>query len=265
MREACPPSSAPCSPAPSRSLIIIRTDSQPVLASSCSSFDRFLPPVLVNQNTPYQNHSSILNTIPAADSPIPTKKRWSLLRSINPFGASPGNNRPGEVTPPGSPDDKPSLLSNDGVPGPNSAIPPAKPMSRPVTPPHQTFSFKFSLEWVESRPHLGNKNRRLTAPLLPANAQRIVEQHRLSSESGESMRSAGGASATRSRMPEVKPLKPKDGEISTARYSGRALAEWSQVLTECRNFYTRRKQEGVPRDTLVETPTIGVETFRLAG
>jgi hypothetical protein len=61
------------------------------------------------------------------------------------------------------------------------------------------------------------------------------------------------------------PVKPQEHEMGTARYAGRALVEWAQVMHECHSFYTRRKQEGVPKDSLVETPTLGVENFRMMG
>ncbi|OCT47279.1 hypothetical protein CLCR_02238 [Cladophialophora carrionii] len=276
MRGLVPPSSAPCSPAPSRVLVIVRTDSQPIMTASKTHFEKYLPTSIVTQNSPFPNHSSILNTIPAADLPNnSTKKRWSLFRGLNVFGM-PGNHRPGEVTPPGSPEEKAVSASSD-APDPNSAITTPK---RPATPPHQAFSFKFSLEYLSSRPYLENKNRPVAAPLLPPNAQAILRS-RQSSDSGVSGGSASGVSQTsnsggsgvsgsstsrgKARAREVKPLKPKDHEMGRARYSGRSLAEWAQVLHECRSFYSRRKQEGVPRDSLVETPTMGVENFRLIG
>ena len=280
MRGLVPPSSAPCSPAPSRSLVIVRTDSQPIMTPSKTHFEKYLPTSVVTQSSPYQNHSSILSTIPTADLPTHgNKKRWSLFRGLNMFGA-PGNNRPGEVTPPGSPDDHGAPISSDTA-DPNSAITEPK---RPATPPHQAFSFKFSLEYFAARPNLENKNRSLTAPLLPPNAQNLLRSRQsldsggsggsstISRESGSggssntgSQESGGTESRGKTKAREVKPLKPREHEMSTARYSGRSLAEWAQVLHECRGFYIRRKQEGVPRDSLVETPTMGVENFRLMG
>ena len=248
MRDLCPPSSTPCSPAPSRCLVIIRTDSQTLPPSAFSSFDKFLSQGLLNQNTPYQRSSSILNAIPNADSPTQggPKKRWSLLKMLGPFASVPGNNRPGEVTPPQSP-------GEDGLPLGE------KPISRPTTPPHQAFSFRFSLEWIENRQNLTNRNRKIHPPQIPPNGQTILDERRTShsSSSADSKKSV--------RNGGVKPMKPVGRDLDAARYSGRALAEWTQVLTECKNFYLRRKQEGVPRDSLVETPTMGVETFRMAG
>ena len=274
MRGLVPPSSAPCSPAPSRILVIVRTDSQPIMSASKTAFEKYLPTSVVTQHSPFPNHSSILNSIPTADAVASgNKKRWSLFRGLNVFG-TPGNNRPGEVTPPGSPDDNGVSTSSD-APGPNSAITAPK---RPATPPHQAFSFKFSLEYFAARPNLENKNRTVTAPLLPPGAQAILRA-RQSLDSTSSVASGNGgsgasigsatsgsnASRGKARAKEVKPLKPQEHEMSTARYSGRSLTEWAQVLHECRSFYSRRKQEGVPRDNLIETPTMGVENFRLMG
>ena len=271
-----PPSSAPCSPAPSRVLLIVRTDSQPIMTAPKMNFEKYLPRSIVTQNSPFPNHSSILNTIPAADSPSTgNKKRWSLFRGLNVFN-TPASGRPGEVTPPGSPDDNVASTSSD-TPGPNSAITAPK---RPATPPHQAFSFKFSLEYFAARPNLENKNRVVIAPVLPPNAQAILKGRQSTdsgsgssgaSSSGASKASFGsgvtGSSTTRGKATakEVKPVKPKEHEMSTARYSGRSLTEWAQVLHECRSFYFRRKQEGVPRDYFVETPNMGVESFRLMG
>lgn len=279
MRDTPLPSFAPCSPAPNRHLIIVRTDSQPIMSSSLITLDKVIPASAMNQSSPYQSHSSALNSIPQADNQITPngKKRWSVFRGLNMFGATGGNQRPGEVTPPGSPDEPATSGVNNGKgTGLNNAGI-SKQSCRPTTPPHQVLSFKFSLEWSAQRPDT-SRPRGISPPVLPTNAHTILlGQHRQSSESGDSGGSGGsggsvvsGSSSnsdakTRTRTGEIKPMKPGAHETATARYSGRALAEWSQVLGECRHFYLRRKAEGVPRDCLVETPTMGVETFRLVG
>lgn len=241
MRDLVQPSTAPCSPAPSRCLVIIRTDTQSLATPSAfSSFDKFLSQGLLNQPNAYQKSSSVMNSLPDPDTPQPngTKKRWSLFKNMLPFG-TPGNDRPGEVTPPQTPDDRRSVQANGQM------------VSRPATPPHQAFSFKFSLEWSDARQNTAPKQRKLVGPTIPFQAQNALDEHR----------SASGDLKAR----EVKPLKPVGLATETSRYSGRALSEWAQVLVECRNFCVRRKQEGVPQDTLVETPTMGVETFRMMG
>jgi hypothetical protein len=233
------PSSAPCSPAPARRLIIIRNDSQPIPPSLDNSFDKFLTPGALNQTTPYKRHSSFLNNIPTADSPTQNKKRWSILKT---FLGTPGNPRPGEVTPPGSEETAPldpSIIDSLSIRTGTEEKP------RPTTPPHQAFSFKFSLEWLD-RPTWPSKNRQLSPPTLPAPAQILLQIHQ-------------------DVTAEIKPAKPAAEDLRTAKYSGRALAEWALIVTECQNFFERRKEEGVPNNRLVETPTLGVESFRMYG
>ncbi|KAK5553989.1 hypothetical protein LTR46_008096 [Exophiala xenobiotica] len=263
MRGLALPSSEPCTPAPARLLLIIRLDNQPLLAPSRTTFDRHTGAALINQSSPYQNHSSALNTIPSADVPPQVnKKRWSLLKGLNMFNASPGNHRPGEVTPPGSPDENGSRSSY--IPGPNNAIAIPKEMSRPITPPHQACSFRFELQPHRALPQLEVRNWTLNAPRLPQTAQNILRarESRVSNASGGS---SGSDAKLKAKEKDIKPLKPRHDEMSNARYSGRALAEWVQVVSECRNFYIRRRQDGVPRDSLVEIPTLGVENFRSPG
>ena len=66
---------------------------------------------------------------------------------------------------------------------------------------------------------------------------------------------------------ETSPIQPPsapllDERLVASKYAGRALAEWAQVVSECDNFFERRRDEGVPCDSMVETPTLGVESFR---
>ncbi|KAK4937193.1 hypothetical protein LTR10_022098 [Elasticomyces elasticus] len=261
MRGLPLPSSAPCTPAPSRVLLILRLDNQPLITPSRMAAETSLP-AMVTQSSAYQNLSSALNSIPAADVPAQgSKKRWSLFRGLNMFGSTPGNSRPGEVTPPGSPDDGSPTASGDTLPGANGVIAVPKPASRPITPPHQACSFRFSLGEYRARPEHESPGRLTTPPQLPHIAENLL---RARESSGNTSR-ANNDTIMRNRTREVRPAKPRAHELVTARYSGRALAEWAQVLVECRNFYGRRRQEGVPRDSLVETPSLGVENFRSPG
>ncbi|RMZ82786.1 hypothetical protein DV738_g1622, partial [Chaetothyriales sp. CBS 135597] len=239
MRNLCPPSTVPCSPAPSRCLVIIRTDNQALPSNVFSSLDPFLSPGLANQQPSADAASSSQNS---------TKKRWSLLKILGPFASAPANTRPGEVTPP---------------PSPERTVPPGNlgSGSGSGTPPHHlTFSFRFSLEWVESRDAPAAKHSKLSAPQIPAIGQKTLDCR------SDSVSSSGSDQSGRSMSrPNIAPLKPTGRDVAAARYSGRALAEWAQVLAECQNFYHRRRHEGVPKDSLVETPTMGVETFRMLG
>ena len=239
MRDLPYPSTAPASPAPGRRLIIIRNDSHPA-PNLFVSFDRLTLPNSGSQSGPYKSHSSLLNSMPAADTPTAGKKRWSLLGKIMPF-STPGNARPGEVTPPNSSDESLNNIDASDV-SPNSKD---KSVSRPSTPPHQAFSFKFSLEWLD-RPSWPSKNKRLYSPKLPLALQAFLQ-------------------ARQAFPSDVQPKKPAGWEVSGSRYTGRALAEWAQIVAECQNFFDRRKEEGVPTDRLVETPTLGVESFRMHG
>jgi hypothetical protein len=63
----------------------------------------------------------------------------------------------------------------------------------------------------------------------------------------------------------VQPAKPTGISAVHARYSGRALAEWSLVVGECNGFVDRRREEGVLGLKDVEVPLLGVEGIRKTG
>lgn len=251
MRNRAPPSTNPCSPAPGRMLLIIRTDAHN-RGTSFTSFDKLMPQG-ANQSSPYTSHSSMLSKVPEADAQqTTTKKRWSILRSIGLFNG-PANNRPGEVTPPGSPDTSNVEGANNRQPGSNKE---QQAISRPSSPPPRPLNFRFSLEYSNSRPQLPVKGRKLPLPSLPHTSQKVLD---------DINRFEGMSSQEILAIKEIRPLKPRPEELSTARYSGRALSEWAQVVHECKNFYMRRKQEGCRSDIAVETPCIAVESFRMFG
>ena len=64
---------------------------------------------------------------------------------------------------------------------------------------------------------------------------------------------------------DSQPKNPGRPPSGASRYCGRALAEWTLVVNECQNFFERRRNEGVAANKLVETPTLGVESFRRPG
>lgn len=243
MRGIAPPSTNPCAPAPGRGLVIIRCDSYN-RGSDFTSFDKLMPVTRASMS-PYMNHSSMLNKVPEADPPpSATRKRWNILKNISLF-SGPSNNRPGEVTPPSSPDSVTEASKKSASQG---------NLSRPPSPPPQIVNFQFKLEYVNVRPGLPAKLRKLPLPQLPHTSQKLLDD----------MRKLEQLSSTETLVKEVKPRKPLPAEYGTARYSGRALSEWSIVTAECRNFFTRRKQEGCPGGK-VETPSIAVESFRMFG
>jgi hypothetical protein len=115
----------------------------------------------------------------------------------------------------------------------------------PALSTHRAYNFRFSLEWVDKR--FGTyHNMRLQPPKLPAPAQSLLQAKGINIEPVLST--------------------PPVGEAATSStYAGRALAEWTFVSHECQNFFDRRKNEGVPTNRQVETPTLNVEAFRRPG
>jgi len=67
----------------------------------------------------------------------------------------------------------------------------------------------------------------------------------------------------RPQLPAVRAVKPVGVYASGAVYSGRALAEWSLVVSECNSFVERRRDEGVLGLDDVEVPALSVEGLGL--
>jgi hypothetical protein len=153
----------------------------------------------------------------------------------------------------------------------------------PGTMTHRAYSFKFSLEWAQhfEKPNgQGNGSvngnvggggtrgaggvgfnmgaeRRLCAPRLPISAHSWV-----------GTKVPGSSREVHPRDPalpdEVELDNPslRAERVARAKYSGRALAEWSMIVGECNNFVERRRAEGAPGLKWVEVPALGVEGFR---
>lgn len=169
---------------------------------------------------------------------------------------------------------------------------------RPKTP-HQPYFFKFSLEWMD-RPQWPTKNKRLFTPCLPVASQLHVQHRRSPSKSSEcdadsertsiQENTSGGdtpeettgpketttepsseipvpdiqvrtPTTKNSPLPEL-PSQPVFDHLVPSKYAGRALAEWAHIVSECDSFFARRRDEGVPSDRMVETPSLGVDSFR---
>ncbi|KAL1868369.1 hypothetical protein Plec18167_008294 [Paecilomyces lecythidis] len=289
-----PLSSAPCSPAPGRRIIIIRSDNLPSPPSLFVSFDGVVPPSSSEPPTAYRNSLQLDTKEPAAEPAPAPKKRWNILRSMF---SSPANPKPGEVTPPGSACDELESHTADEERSKRdsedrSQPQPAPSIRRPRTP-HQKFCFRFSLEWLD-RPQWPSKNRRLFPPRLPVAAQLHLQARRSmsgnpstdsvsdldsdsetrsarasGSETGSDDRPAGHDHHLGKRRISGFSRPTKEGDLQLrneslvgSKYAGRALAEWAQVVSECDSFFERRRDEGVPCDRLVETPILGVESFR---
>ncbi|KAJ5748423.1 uncharacterized protein N7511_010119 [Penicillium nucicola] len=293
-----PLSSAPCTPAPGRRIIIIRCDNQLSPVNLFVSFDRVVPQARSDPTMSQRRNGP--SELPNGDSQ-PAKKRWGLLKAM--FGSS-SNARSGDgdISTRSSEDSdtndtdltilSDSKCMDDHEQTPTSSV---EEIVRPKTPPHQPFFFKFSLEWMD-RPQWPTKNKRLFTPCLPVASQLHVEQRRSPSKSeydtasenpspsdieSETTASEGPedpmspddtptqpTSNTWPRTPAIKqsPLpelpQPTHDHLVPSKYAGRALAEWAHIVSECDSFFARRRDEGVPTDRVVETPTLGVESFR---
>ena len=129
--------------------------------------------------------------------------------------------------------------------GQNSSADPSGSHETKSSEASQAF-FKFSLEFVDRRPHSIPTDMGLEPPRLPLAAQLLLQ-------------------SMPDFIPDVGAERPEGSFAGVARYSGRALAEWTLVVNECQNFFERRRNEGVPSNRMVETPTLGVESFRRPG
>ncbi|KAL8702055.1 MAG: hypothetical protein Q9224_000204 [Gallowayella concinna] len=237
-------STAPCSPAPSRHLLIIRNDSQPMPSGMFLTFDSILSLPSSPQSTAYERHGSL-----KAEGSLGTKKpasigkkSWSMLKNIMPFTTSvtgPPSSTTGQTTvrPKGSRKSQ----SNTSWPSPS------KTSDRLDKPAFRAHSFKFSLECLggEASP-FGQERQlhrpRLPVPLPPSNCDEPSEP-----------------------AVDANPHKAPSAVVIPSKYVGRALAEWEVLLEELDDFSDRRRAEGVPDKLMIETPTLGVETFRRLG
>ncbi|KAF2084807.1 DUF1765-domain-containing protein, partial [Saccharata proteae CBS 121410] len=261
------PSTAPCNPAPGRRLLIIRTDA-PLSPTNGPflSFDGIVSDNPASQPTAYKSHSSLSTQLgestdlrPASAASIASdssdkegaddgggKRRWGLFRSL--MGATKSART--KARSPG-----PTAATKDDSNTTTGAVAAAAASTAIATttvsaPPHRTFCFRFSLEYVDKRFQYAAGNMRLSPPRLPAPAHAFLQS------------TPPGSGRTRSHS---KPARPTGAAAVSSRYAGRALAEWTIVVGECQSFFERRKNEGVPSDGRVETPTLGVEVFRRPG
>ncbi|KAL4906062.1 hypothetical protein BDW74DRAFT_137896 [Aspergillus multicolor] len=280
---AAPLSSAPCTPAPGRRIIIIRCDNPMSPSNLFMSFDRVLPPSVPNQGT----NSNGFKADGLSEAQIPPKKRWNILKAV--FGASKFND---DLSPTTSSDDSDTTVSDSPAAGEKGAdvswsgVNGPSELQGPKTP-HQPFTFKFSLEWID-RPQWPSKNKRLYTPSLPVASQLHLQLRRSTLKSEDSdatsddtteseaeedpekgtprsdvkLNVTGADAETKKASKKIDLTAAADDKIASSKYAGRALAEWAQIISECDGFFSRRRDEGVPNDRMVETPTLGVEGFR---
>ena len=290
-----PPSTAPCHPAPGRRLLIIRNDNQSPAASLFVGFDGILEPSSsaaakgTTQPTAYKRQSSLvslskLDTADAfspkltADSPTTTssKKRWTLLGKMIPStllttidGSSTSFHSRGPSSTKTLEEARRETAlarSRPSLQRKSSSTDSETPLATATR--HRAFSFKFSLEWsqhFDKAQSNGNGNGggagrwREGVPGFNAGHERWLCPPRLPAPAQSSL---GARVPGASR--EVAPRDPAE-KITSAKYAGRALAEWALIVSECNNFVDRRRNEGVPGLKWVEVPTLGVEGFRKFG
>ncbi|KAF1836932.1 DUF1765-domain-containing protein [Decorospora gaudefroyi] len=255
------PSTQACNPAPGRRFLIIRNDN-PIVANNGPflSFDG----VVQNPNQPKPSPTN--DKIPEAESrptsamstdshdfpdEDPGKGKWNILRSLIGAGSKQATKSKSSAS---IAKDKENASKNASANGAKpsgesaSSDKPAgseTPAPAPALTTHRSYSFRFSLEWVDKR--FGTyQNMRLQAPRLPVPAQLLLQQRGINVE-------------------PVLSTPPMGTAVTSSTYAGRALAEWTFVSHECQNFFDRRKNEGVPTNRHVETPTLNVEAFRRPG
>ncbi|KAK2738031.1 hypothetical protein FQN57_007297 [Myotisia sp. PD_48] len=234
-------------------------------------------------------------------SPPQIKKTWKMLRTMfkNPANPKPGEVTPPGSS---SAEDGNTSFAVDVPNGTHGSKARSAGHENggksEVTPDasRQLYTFRFCLEWVD-RLKWPNRNRPLYPPSLPAPARLYlhslqknpinhsdsslgsmsnslsdtgsengseldsVEELLVSSLLDSTMQVGPLESNTTSSKSETNPL-PTVKHSSTNTYVGRALAEWAMIVSECDNFFERRRNEGIPNDRMVEVPTLGVDSFR---
>lgn len=258
-KNSIPPSTQACNPAPGRRFLIIRNDNAISGNGPFLSFDgvvqnphqKKIPPPVPASLPEIVDRPTTAMSVESLDFPDEEvgKGRWNILRNL--IGGGSKQNVKAKATIPTSKDkentSKTSQTLND-KPSTESLSSHQTSSSQPATPappPHRAYNFRFSLEWIDRR--FGTyQNMRLQPPRLPLPAQILLQQKEINLE-------------------PVVPMQPTGPAATSSTYAGRALAEWTFVSHECQNFYDRRKNEGVPNNRLVETPSLAVEAFRRPG
>lgn len=259
-KDVLPPATNPCNPAPGRKLLIMRTDLQAATGGSFLLFDGIVPKSVVSRPTTASKRFSTLSQVidprphsamsisSAATVEAKDKGIGGFLRKMM-GGTKTRTSLPSEQTT-RLPTPIPRLTRSATDDGQilrtraSAADLSAKSFASPANSPRRNFTFKFSLDYHNTKHMPGHM--RLLPPRLPLPAQLFLQDH--------SSRSLA-ANVTRA-------IEPQGASVAHARYSGRALAEWMIVVSECQSFFERRKNEGVSSNKAVETPSMGVEVFR---
>ena len=257
-----PPSTVPCSPAPGRALLIVKDNAQPNTGDLLLSFDSILSTVSTVSPTASQQ-TDLVQELPLAQKPdtmvsrkVDTiaspgaNRKWGMLKGLMPFASntasrfrrrSPG--RPATstaITAASSPD-----LTSRQSPSSEGTFDHAPENQEPTTSPSilphfRSFSFKYTLEWCRygSSP-IGHQE--LLPPRMPSTSLPFIPSVPCNIDSPS--------------------LSPPYTSPEHSKYTGRALAEWNQLINECNFFFARRRREGVPADEKVETPVLGIDAL----
>lgn len=215
------------------------------------SFEGILSSVDNAGVNPYEKHSSQISrslggpmesmSRGAGISSPSGKNRWALLKSIIPFSSQSNNSNRKMST---KSDTSETLSAGPHRTDAPDHLPTKGAISSETrVPPYRSLSFKFSLEWADKNKSSSTQERRLTPPRLPP----MAEAYR---------------KGQKPQFDLYEPLRPEGSAIASSKYTGRAIAEWGLLITECRNFFERRKAEGVPTFHLVEIPSLSVAPFR---
>lgn len=264
-RALLPPTNPSC-PAPNRRLLIVRTDPQVNPGNAFLSFDGIVSPKSPTEPTSLAaKRSSTISQVTAIDTRPDTalstsdsepetrgrglsgfiKKLMTPSSRSKSQGTSRSKNRLDSKSP--GPDPGLARAATAEPPQPIEETKPEQPVHPPPVNQRRNFSFKFSLEYQPNMKPLPTM--RLLPPRLPLPAHQLLQARSHIANTSEPIRA----------------IEPIGDSKAHARYCGRALAEWMVVLSECQSFFERRKNEGVPSNKLVETPTLAVEVFRRPG
>ncbi|KAG8525886.1 uncharacterized protein KY384_000646 [Bacidia gigantensis] len=245
-------STTPCSPAPSRCLVISRDDIQPAQSGMFLSFDGILSSTTTAKANPYEKHSSPdflfdhERSKPQKQSSLFLRDSWMSIKSMLLSGATGGrsDSEASSTQPEASAtttDAKSDILRPRTQEGFSSDL--ASAAQPTLQKAYRPLSFKFSLEWMEKEGRWVGREKRMSPPrtppfsLLPQSNDPVLDTSRFARKIQGLTRGPG-------------------------TYTGRALAEWSLSIAECQDFIDRRRAEGVPSYDLVETPTLTVDPFR---
>jgi hypothetical protein len=131
----------------------------------------------------------------------------------------------------------------------------ASPLNSPTTASRPSFSSTFA--------------RTLSGAIERSSSDQVNVDEMSTGSAGSSGKGSNTPTDERERAPTMEPItlpvQPVGIYGGTAAYIGRALAEWSVVVTECNAFIDRRRDEGVLGLSEVEVPLLGVEGLKRLG